>query len=246
MTAALAQLIRRLQTGHGAGVSISQSEVMLSHLGAEIAGAHLARQGAPGFEDATGAQDAPWGVFQARGDDEWCVVTVRGSSDWARLVGVLDRVDLAQDPALSTRKGRLADAERINEAVTGWMAGMDADAAMYQLQAAGVPAARMLRVADLPDFTYYQARGFFRTAPHPHLDDVILQERAHAPCENMPDPPLDPAPLMGEQTRQVLKDWLNLSDDEIESLISRGVVEPTDPAVYALIEHTKQNGERNT
>ncbi len=246
VTAVIAQLIRRLETNKGAGVSISQSEVMLSHLGAEIAGAHLARQGAPGFEDATGPQDAPWGVFQAKGDDEWCVVTVRHSGDWAGLVEVLGRPDLAQDAALSTRRGRLAHAVRIHQAVSDWMAGEAADAAMRRLQAAGVPAARMLRVADQPDFPYFQERRFFLTARHPYLADEMLQERAPAAYENMPDPPLAPAPLMGEHTIEVLKDWLKLSDDEIQGLIARGVVAQTDPAVYDLIEKTKQNGEEKS
>ena len=102
MLAALALLLRRERTGAGGSVSIAQSEVMLSHLAAEIA-----EQSA----DATSAfeQDAPWGVFGSAGDDQWVAVTVRGDTDWQALCRVIGRPDLAADARLSTRTGRIAE-----------------------------------------------------------------------------------------------------------------------------------------
>ena len=78
----LALLIRRLRTGGGGRVSVSQSEVMLSHLAPRIAAMALERSGVA--IEGGPEHDAPWGMFQCAGDDEWCAITVRGDADCRR------------------------------------------------------------------------------------------------------------------------------------------------------------------
>jgi len=138
----LALLARRLHTGRGGHVEISQAEVMLSHLATEIAGTAL---GLPGIEQAP---DAPWGVFPAAGEDEWCVVTVRDDADWRALCGVTGEPETAG----ATRAERLADEAAIEAHLAQWLAGRDPQGAAQTLQAAGVPAAPMLRVFQQPEY----------------------------------------------------------------------------------------------
>ncbi|CAN7289871.1 CaiB/BaiF CoA-transferase family protein [Mycolicibacterium frederiksbergense] len=71
--AALALLLRRERTGTGGAASVAQSEVMISHLAAEIAGDVL------GLPEQPPAH--PWGLFPAQGDDAWVAVTVRDDAD---------------------------------------------------------------------------------------------------------------------------------------------------------------------
>jgi len=220
---ALTLLLRRERTGTGGSVSVAQSEVMLSHLAAEIAAEVLRRRG---HTDTGGPiHDAPWGLFPANGTDAWVAVTVRDDADWHALCRALDRPDLADDTELSTRTGRDRNRVRIDEAVRAWTSPRTPVEAMDLLQAAGVPAGAVFHAADLPDWDYYVERRAFRVEQHPYGTEPFVMENVQVHSERIADPPLRPAPLLGEQTRNVAAELLGLPDAEIDDLIARGVLE---------------------
>lgn len=193
----IALLIRRLRTGTGGQVSVSQTEVMLSHMAPRIAADALARAG-----HAVTSELAQSAVYACAGDDEWCAVTIRDGAD--------------EMAAMRVTEGRpLAD----------WLATQDAHEAMQALQEARVPAGAMLRVSELPRFPYFVQRGFFREEHHPHLADPLTAEAAPIRAERLPVPRDEPAPLLGEHTRAILIERLRLSSDEIDALAASGAVE---------------------
>ncbi|WP_374215816.1 CaiB/BaiF CoA transferase family protein [Frankia sp. AiPs1] len=214
----LALLIRRRRTGTGGTVSVSQTEVMLGHTAATAADKALLRAGAE--VDGPTGPDAPWGVFPTAGDDDWCVVTVRGNDDWQALCRVLGRPDLATEPALTSANGRAGARDRIDAALTDWLAQHSVVEAMTRLQAAGIPAGAMLRVSELPSFPYYAQRGVFRLSGHPHIRQTFYLENAPVHSDRLPDPPDNPAPLLGEHTEQILRAELGLTDAETAELLS--------------------------
>lgn len=225
---ALALLTRRLRTGRGGRAALSQMEVMLSHMAARIGAESL------GLTDFDDPPDAPWGVFRAAGDDEWCVVTVRDDADWAALTKVVEHATWTGCEDL-TAAGRRTARGSIDRAFAQWMERQDADRVMSDLQAAGVPAARMLRVADLPEFGYYQERDFYRVDQHPLIDEPIIAERRLAGSRLLRDSPSRPAPLLGEHSASVVHDWLGLTEAEICRLLDQGVIEPVPAAVAAIV-----------
>jgi crotonobetainyl-CoA:carnitine CoA-transferase CaiB-like acyl-CoA transferase len=224
-TAALALLIRRLRTGQGGAAKIAQLEVMLDHFAPAIAAQAL---GDPGLREPP---DAPWNVYPAGGEDEWCVVTVRGDDDWRRLAPI---IGWDAHRALS-REERLAASLELDAALRAWLSARSAQDAMEILQAAGVPAARMLRAADLPGFAYYKDRRAFRAEAHPHMDETVVAERLPVRGGRIGEPANRPAPVMGEHTAEVVRDWLGLDEIEIARLITAGVLEPTPPEIAGLI-----------
>ncbi|MDB5420143.1 MAG: putative acyl-CoA transferase/carnitine dehydratase [Brevundimonas sp.] len=223
ITGVLALLIRRLRTGRGGRVSVSQAEVMLNHFAPEIAASVLQTEGH--VLDDSLAHDAPWGVFPCAGDDEWCVVTVRGDEDFQALCSLMGRDDLAMEAGLQTSIGRDAARDRINAAVQAWLAERDPQSAMETLQAANVPAARMLRVSELPAFDYFVQRDFFRLVSHPLINRPFYLETRPVVSERLPDPPERPAPLTGADTRAIARFRLGLSDAQIGQLLEASVLE---------------------
>jgi crotonobetainyl-CoA:carnitine CoA-transferase CaiB-like acyl-CoA transferase len=230
--AAVALLIGRTRTGRGGRASISQAEVMRAHLATEIAGTAL---GIAGIEQAA---DAPSGVWQAAGEDEWCVVTVRNDSDWQALLAVVGDADL-DDPTFASRAERLAGRERLEAHIAAWMRQQDADDAMRRLQAAGVPASRMLRVSQQPEFPYFVERRYFRTEAHPHMPEDLVTERNPVVSDMFTEPESRPAPLMGQDTFEVMRDWLGMNTVELNRLAEAGVLEPVSPKILSLIEAGK-------
>lgn len=224
---ALALLVRRERTARGGSVSVAQSEVMLSHFGPAIAAGKLAARGQE--VDASPEHDAPWGVFPAAGDDEWVAVTVRNDADWAALCRTLERPDLLADPSLSDAKGRAAQRDRVDGVVSEWTARHEPLEAMALLQAAGVPAGAMLRAIDMPEWGYYRQRRAFRTEDHPHGTEPYVLENVQIHARSVDDPPSVPAPLLGEQTKEIAAELLGLDEARIEDLLHRGVLEIASP-----------------
>ncbi|MBX9883573.1 MAG: CoA transferase [Novosphingobium sp.] len=202
-SAVMALLARRMRTGRGGHVDVSQAEVMLAHLATEIAGSTL---GLPAREDTSS------GVFPCAGEDEWCVVTPRDAADRERLSALIGSEDLAL-----------------------WLAGKHAAEAAETLQAAGVPAAPMLRAAALADHPYYAARGLFRSEPHDLLSEPMTAERRPAIWHAIPDADTRPAPLMGQDTYAVMRDWLGLDETECARLEADGVIETVPARIRAMI-----------
>ncbi len=225
----LALLIDRERSGTGGLVSTAQMEIALAHQATQIAAS------AQGLDWADAAPDAPWGAFRAAGEDNWCVVTVRDDRDWAGLCAVVPGLDATLDPA-----SRLSQRTALEATLTAWLAEQTADDAMTRLQQAGVPAGKMLRVSEQPDFIYYSERGIFRQEVHPHLLEPYFSEAMHVRSEAIPVPDARPAPLMGEHSQEVMREWLGLKEQEITDLIERGVLEPVSAQVLAALQKAKE------
>jgi crotonobetainyl-CoA:carnitine CoA-transferase CaiB-like acyl-CoA transferase len=221
---ALALLIRRERTRRGGSVSISQAEVMMSGMAPKLAADALVARG----HVASGPdRDTPWGLFPSAGDDEWIVITVDGDDEWQALARTMARHDLAGDPALADRAGRAAARERILAAVAEWTSSRSPMTAMQLLQAAHVPAGAMLRAIDIPDWDFYRMRRDFREELHPLADAPYVMENVQIHAEHIADPPLRQAPLLGEQTAEVLQEVLGFDSETVDALVSRGVLEAT-------------------
>ena len=156
------------------------------------------------------------------GDDEWCVVTLRSDEEWRAPCSTMGRPDLATEPELATRAGRDQARARIDALLIDWLSTRTPHEAMETLQAAGVPAAAMLRVQDLPDFPVFQERGFLAAARHPRYREPLLMETGAARFSHLAEPALAPAPVLGEHTRDIARTLLDLSETEIEELIESG------------------------
>lgn len=226
---ALAVLIDRARAGRGGHVTSSQAEIVFAHQAWRIAAAKL------GLADPFAAPDAPWGVFPAAGDDQWLVVTVRGDADWRALAGVVDTLDATLD-----RAARLARRAEIEAALGAWTATRSAGDAAAQLQRAGIPAGPMLRVPELPTHPYFRARGLFRETRHANLPDPFVTEAMHARFERTAPPPEYPAPMPGEQTAEVMRDWLGLTGPEVADLAARGILEPLDEGVATKLAELRE------
>ncbi|MFN2538501.1 MAG: CaiB/BaiF CoA transferase family protein [Mycobacteriales bacterium] len=224
--AVLARLVARRRTGNGGHIAIAQAEVVLDQFGDLLAAESLS----PGSMTAVGNElpgDAPRGVFPCAGEDEWIVVSIRGGSDWKSLAALIGCEETSEKRGWTSATGRLADRVAVDSAVASWTCERPPRQAMVELQAAGIPAGMMQRVADFPEDPQLIARRFLRPLTHPLLPEGYACEGLPALFENVPDPGTGPAPLLGQQTRELGRRLLKLSAAEIDELLKSGVLEET-------------------
>lgn len=224
VAAVVAALVGREQTGEGCRISLAQMETVFS----QLATGYLRESLEPGVMVALGNAgefDAPSGVYTCRGEDAYCAVDVDGDDQWIALAHVIGRDDLAEDLTFATARGRVAQRTRLDGAVQEWIASKTPWEAQDELQAAGVPAGAAAHVADLLQNPQLSARGQLSSFEQPGFGEPLDVDMGPAVFENIGQPRLSPAPLMGADTREVCKDLLGMSDEEIDGLLAEGVLE---------------------
>lgn len=223
--AVLAALIRREHTGRGAVVDIAQADTALVQLGVQLALESLR----PGSVAATGNADpyhAPSGVFACAGDDEWCAVTVRTDREWAAVCELAGAPQLAADPRFATVAARLEHRAEADRVLSDWLIRVRPTEAMRRLQDSGVPAGAMLRLPELLTDPHLKDRGSFAWLSHDLLPAPLPTATSVGHFTGTAEPPLGPAPVAGEHTREICRELLGLGDARIDELIAAGVLQP--------------------
>ena len=159
------------------------------------------------------------GVFPSRGYDQWLAVDIEDGSDWEILCGVLERPDLEA----KERDQACALEPQLSEALGRWASLCGAHTAMHHLQRAGLAAGVVQDMEDLWRDPQLRARGLLDPVWQDDLGWITYTASAQRWTKTPGRAPLPPARL-GEHTRDVLRRWLDLPDEELESLERSGAV----------------------
>jgi crotonobetainyl-CoA:carnitine CoA-transferase CaiB-like acyl-CoA transferase len=152
-------------------------------------------------------------------------VVIAGNSDpiFKRLMQVIGRADLADDPALARNDGRVAQSAMLDAAITAWTSHQSIDDVLAALERAEVPSGRIYSVADIVADPHYQAREMLLKADLPGGASVrmpgIVPKLSETPGEVHWQ-----GPTLGEHTSSVLAD-LGYEQGEIERLRREGAVQ---------------------
>ena len=220
---ALATLYRRERTGVGGHGEVAQAEVVANMIGDLL----LATGLAPGSVQPRGNRSergAPWGSYPCTGTEQWVAITCRDDDDWKKLRLVLGEPEWALKPEFETLAGRRSAHDEIDAHLTEWTASQSKVSVTSALQMFGVPAAPMLTGSQQAQDPHFQARGYPRWIEQQELGWIGLEGPAfHA--SGMSDVVTRQAPLLGEHTRAVCRELLDLGDAEIEELVKAGTLE---------------------
>lgn len=222
--AVAAMLLRRERTGRGGHLSGAQVDIVFSAMADSLA-LESVEPGSICSVGNCGAIDAPQGVFQAAGDDEWVVIEVRNDEQFRRVARLTDRPDWVDADRYATASSRLRHRSELDATLAEWVKSRTSSQVELELQALGVPASRMTRVADLLKDEHMKARGVFATMHHPQFDAPLETLANEALGRNVPTPRLGPAPLMGEHTRKIALERMRLSEGRIAELLESSVLQ---------------------
>ncbi|TAL98138.1 MAG: CoA transferase [Paraburkholderia sp.] len=152
-------------------------------------------------------------------------VVIAGNSDpiFRRLMQVIGRDDLADDPALAHNDGRAAQSTMLDAAIAAWTSRHATGDILAALERAQVPAGRIYSIADIVADPHYAARGMLLQASLP--DGTPVRMPGIVPkLSDTPGAVRWQGPTLGEHTDPVLAE-LGFSAPEIEQLRRAGAVQ---------------------
>jgi formyl-CoA transferase len=164
---------------------------------------------------------APTNAYRCA-DGGWAIVAGNGDSIFRRLMGVIGRADLANDPQLANNAGRVERVEEIDAAIGAWTGQRTVGEVLALLDAASVPAGRIYTVADIAADPHYRERGMLQQV---EMDDgePLMVPGIVPKLSATPGGQRTKAPKLGEHTEEVLRE-IGLSEAQIAQLREKGVI----------------------
>ena len=152
----------------------------------------------------------------------YVLIAGNGDSIFKRLMATIGRPEMGADPALADNAGRVAQVDKIDEAIGQWAAQHTVDEALAALDQASVPAGRIYTIADIAADPHYRARGMLDEV---RMDDgsVLAVPGIVPKLSRTPGGHRRNAPQIGQDTDAVLLQ-MGLSPEQIKTLKDQGIV----------------------
>lgn len=146
---------------------------------------------------------APSNAYRCR-DGRYALIAGNGDSIYQRLMALIERPDLAADPALAHNDGRVKQVELIDAAISAWAASLDLDEVLAKLTAERIPAGKIYDAADIASDPHYKARDMLLDSQLEDGTPVTLPGIVPK-LGSTPGGVSRPAPTLGQHTDEVLE-----------------------------------------
>jgi len=224
----LAALYQRTITGKGQRIEVAMQDVMINFCRSAYGKQLMTGQPATRVGNRMPmAEVAPASIYpcQPGGPNDYVHIYASrhaGSLQWQRLLKVIGRAELSDDPRFATAESRYDYRQEIDEMITAWTSRRTKFAAMEELGNAGVPAGAVLTTAELLADPYLRQRGTFVTMEHPQRGPILMP--GFSIKMSASSVPILPSPLLGQHNEAVYTDMLGMSVDDLERLQQMGVI----------------------
>lgn len=227
--AILAALNQRWLTGVGQRVEVAMQDVVVN-----FSRSTWARQLMAGGQEVPRvgngmplAPVAPCNVYPCKpggSNDYVYIYTSRwpGSPQWKRLLQVIGRTDLLDEPRFATPELRYEYRVEVDELISVWTREHTKYEAMEALGSADVPAGAVLSTADISADPYLRQRGTMVEIEHPTRGRLVIPGSSIRLTDSQV--PVQPAPLLGQHNEEIYSGLLGLSPEELAALQQANVI----------------------
>jgi len=155
-------------------------------------------------------------------DGQYVLIAGNGDSIYKRLMTLIGRADLGEDPDLAFNDGRAKRIVEIDSAINAWTKTLSLDEVLKGLLLAEVPSGKIYTAKDIAEDAHYHARGVIETVQAANGLKVQVPGIIPKLSQN-PGSIRYRAPTLGEHTDQVLKS-AGLTEEQIMILKKSGVL----------------------
>jgi crotonobetainyl-CoA:carnitine CoA-transferase CaiB-like acyl-CoA transferase len=157
------------------------------------------------------------------GDSGYIHITAQADNLFRRLAAAMGQAELARDSRFADHAGRNRNNDALDEIIETWTQSLPLAELEAILQRASVPATRIFTIADIFADPHYQARNSIVAAPDENMGSVAMAAvvpRMSATPGGVRHAGRD----IGQDTRSVLTELLDLQGGDIDALIRDGIV----------------------
>ena len=163
---------------------------------------------------------APHGVYRSK-NSEWIAISADNETAWTNLANVLG---LAEDSRFKSQQQRKENESLLDEVIEKWTQDRSAQDMENQLTIMGVCTARVAepyKIYSEPDPNFL-SRDFLSYIEHPETGVNVLPTRAWK-FESVESSKVRPAPCVGQHSKEVLQEYLNITNEKYQELIENTV-----------------------
>ncbi|MBT9464918.1 MAG: CoA transferase [Hydrogenophaga sp.] len=215
----LAAYIHKLKTGEGQVVDTSLSDAALQQTYWHAA-VWLATQRSPEPTGSAHILTAPYQAFEA--SDGWINIGGANQTNWERICDVLGHPEWRSDARFAANSDRMANLSVLVGLMNAVLRTRTRAEWQAAFDAAGVPAGPVHTIGEALSHPQTIARGMVVEVEHPQAGATrAIGCPIHFSAS--PDRSSTPAPLLGQHTREVLREF-DLPEAEIDALVAEGVI----------------------
>ena len=212
----LAALNERNQSGLGQFVDIAMLDCQVAILENAFA-RYFATGEVPQPLGTRHPVTAPFQAFKTK-DGYITVALIEGRKErWPLMCVAMDRLDLIDDPRFNTGWLRSQNYKELEPMLTKAMLKKTCQEWLDELEALGIPCGPVNTIDKVSQDPQVIHRNMIKDTQHPRLG-MVKMLGTPIKLSRTPTGSINPAPELGEHTRMILKELLELSSEEIDSL----------------------------
>ncbi|HUL72684.1 MAG TPA: CoA transferase [Vicinamibacterales bacterium] len=219
----LLALLARARTGQGQHVDVALLDAVLALLSYQ-AGRYFATGQPPARTGNRHTAIAPYDSFDAA--DGELILAVGNDDQWQRFCRALELEALAADPRFTTNDQRVVHYAALGPLLAAAIKRWPLERLVASLRAAGVPCGAVRSIAEALGDPQAIARAMVETTNHPSLGP-IKSLGLPVKLSATPGAVRSAPPRLGEHTHAVLRDDLELRQEEIRLLEQQRVIRST-------------------
>lgn len=223
----LAALFQRQTSGRGQRVEVSMQDAVINF--SRIAFAAQALFGVAARRSGNQsiiAGTSPSEVYRCKGGgpNDYCYIytTRAGNQHWHKILEIVGRQDLKDDPRFAAPQQRHANHLEIDAILSAWTINLDKHEVMRIFGEAGVPASAVFDTVELSSDPALLERGTFVTLDHPVRGKITIPgfmvklSDSHVEVRS--------APLLGADSDDVYSGLLGVSPEDLSRLRQDGAI----------------------
>jgi len=216
----LLALRAREHTGLGQFVDVSMLDSMISTMSSNYM-SYLGSGVTPKPMGTSFPTVVPYRVYHTM--DRPVAIAVGSEKLWSAFCRALGKPELENHPGYETNARRIQNRDRLEPDLEAVFALRPAAEWVDRLRAAGVPCSLVRNFAEVAQDPQCELRQMFPKLQHPMAGEHSVTGTPVKLSET-PGGPTKPAPLLGQHTRSVLKEFFDLDDASIDELETRRVI----------------------
>jgi crotonobetainyl-CoA:carnitine CoA-transferase CaiB-like acyl-CoA transferase len=209
-------------SGLGQFVDISMLDSMISAMTSNFM-IYLGDGNVPDARGTSYSTIVPYRAFATKDDD--VVIAVGSEKLWRAFGPAIGHSELVDHPSYASNSLRVKNRDELEPFLAEIFRGDTLENWLTKLRTAGVPASKIRRLDEVVNDAQCAVRNIF-----PNVADLGDGEVrvVSTPIKSSTEPPpvLTHAPALGQHTKQMLSEWLEIGEVELRSLQSAGVIVP--------------------